>query len=103
RVGRKRPTRSNRQLGHVLGGRALLPLHDVEFDTLTLGERLVAVALNCGMMNEAVLLAAFARDEAKTLRIVEPLHGTSRTHCVTPKKIEHPTTVQNAKRACSQF
>src|SRR5678816_3423757 len=35
-------------------------------------------------MNEAVLFAVLARDEAKPLAVVEPLDGPGRTHRTTP-------------------
>src|SRR5215212_3034237 len=68
----------------VLGGRALLALHDVELDGLALGEGLEAVALNGRVMDEAVLLAVRGGDEAEALGVVEPLHGAGRTHGVAP-------------------
>src|SRR5215208_2139789 len=63
------------ELHHVLGGRALLALHDVELHPLALGQRLEAAALDGGVVDEAILLAAFRRDEAEPLGIVEPLDG----------------------------
>src|SRR6266536_2757842 len=78
-------TRQPLELGDVLSGRALLALHDVELDALAFGERLVAAALDGRMMNEAILLTILGRDEAKALRIVEPLYRAGRTHCGTPK------------------
>src|SRR5687768_13590257 len=36
------------------------------------------------MMDEAILLAITALDETEALRVVEPLHCTCRTHCLTP-------------------
>src|ERR671937_554339 len=68
------------ELLDVLGGRALLALHDVELHALALGERLEPRALDGRVMHEAVLLAVVARDEAEALRVVEPLHGAGRTH-----------------------
>eukprot|EP01012_Entosiphon_sulcatum_P048436 TRINITY_DN6691_c0_g1_i1.p1 TRINITY_DN6691_c0_g1~~TRINITY_DN6691_c0_g1_i1.p1 ORF type:complete len:125 (-),score=10.58 TRINITY_DN6691_c0_g1_i1:204-578(-) len=64
----------------VLGGGTLLALHDVELHRLTFGQRLEAVALDGRMMHEAILLAVRRGDEPETLRIVEPLHSTGRTH-----------------------
>src|SRR5262245_42869009 len=69
-------------LPDVAGLQALRTLHDLELDSLSLGERLEALSLNRGEVHEHVL-AAFLRDEAEALRIVEPLHGTRR-HCETP-------------------
>jgi hypothetical protein len=65
--GRERSLRSTTQLGHVLGGGALLSLHDIELDPLTIGEGLESIALNGGVMNEAILLSVLGRDEAKSL------------------------------------
>src|SRR6185369_15794123 len=71
---------STTQLCHVLGRRAILPLNHVELDTLAFGQRLEAAALNGGVMDEAVLLAVLTRDEAESLRVVEPLDGPGDTH-----------------------
>src|SRR5690348_3838743 len=56
-----------RDLRHVLGGRTLLSLHDLELDEVTLGERLEAVPLDRRVMNETILLSILRRDEAKPL------------------------------------
>jgi len=45
------------ELGDVFSRGALLALHDVEFNALALSQRLEAVALNGGVMNEAILLS----------------------------------------------
>ena len=50
------------QLDDVLGGGALLALHDVELDPLTFGQALEALGLDGRMVDEAVLLAALGRD-----------------------------------------
>src|SRR5689334_23100926 len=71
---------STSQLGDVFGGWTFLPLHNVELDAIALGERLEPFALNGRMVNEAVLLPVLPSDEAKTLRVVEPLHGPGGTH-----------------------
>src|SRR2546423_15407231 len=68
------------KLGDVLSRRPFLPLDDVELDALTLGEGLEAVAVDCRMMNEAILLSVLGGDEAKTLGVVEPLHFSGGTH-----------------------
>src|SRR5256885_9489040 len=44
------------ELHNVLRRRALLALHDVELDPLALGQRLEALCLDRGVVNEAVLL-----------------------------------------------
>src|SRR5688500_14011154 len=71
-------------LDDVLGGGALLALDDLELDPVAFLQRLEAVPLNRRIVNEAVLLAVLRRDEAEALRVVEPLHGTGRTHALTP-------------------
>src|ERR1700730_7229241 len=68
------------ELGDVLGRWAFLALHDVEFNALALSQRLEAVALNGGMMNEAILLSVLGGDEAKALGVVEPLYFAGGTH-----------------------
>src|ERR1700722_19052219 len=67
-------------LRHVLGGRPLLPLHNVELHRVTLGQRLEARPLDRAVMHETVLLAVVRRNETEPLRIVEPLHLTGRAH-----------------------
>src|SRR5580765_1832214 len=66
-------------LADVAGLQALRPLHDLELDPLSLGERLEALTTDCGEVHEHVL-ATLLRDETETLRVVEPLHSTRR-HC----------------------
>ena len=63
----------------VVGGFEPAMLH-----ALTLGEGAEALALDGRVMHEAILLAVVARDEAESLRVVEPLDGAGRTHCPTP-------------------
>src|SRR5688572_14144007 len=76
-----RPTRRlAAELDDVLRSRALRALNHVELHGLALGEGLESVALNGGMMHEAILLAVRGSDEAKALGVVEPLHGAGRTH-----------------------
>src|SRR5215217_8588196 len=58
-----RPTRRlAAELDDVLSGRALRALNHVELHGLALGEGLEAVALNGGVMDEAVLLAVRGSD-----------------------------------------
>src|SRR5437867_11838520 len=64
------------ELHDVLRRRALLALHDVELDPLALSQRLEALCLDRGVVNEAVLLPVLGCDETETLRVVEPLHDT---------------------------
>src|SRR5262249_460824 len=80
RIDEKGTRRSTTQLGHVLRGGAFLTLHDVELDALAFGEGLEAATLDRGVVDEAILLSLFRRDEAEGLRIVEPLDGAGRTH-----------------------
>src|SRR6516225_678398 len=60
---------------HVLRLQTFRPLLDFELDLLSLIQRLVAVALNGGEMDEHIL-ARLALNKPKTFRSVEPLHGT---------------------------
>src|ERR671925_521172 len=72
--------RGSRSLGteppDLLRCRPLLALDDVEFNGFALGERLVALALDRGMMDEAVRLTVRPADEAESLRVVEPFDRT---------------------------
>ena len=63
---------------NVLGGRTLLAVDDVEFDLLTFGQRLEALALNGAEMDEHIATVA-TLDESKTLGIIEPLYGSGLT------------------------
>ena len=67
-------------LCNVLCRWALLPFDDVEFYGIPLGKRLEAVARDCAVMDEAVLLPIVRSDEAKAFRIVEPFYLAGRTH-----------------------
>src|SRR5690349_15706341 len=69
------------ELHDVLGRRTLLALHDVELDPLSLGQRLEPLTLNRRVVDEAVLLAAFGRDEAEALGVIEPLDRAGGAHC----------------------
>ena len=71
---------SARDPGDVLGSRALLPLDQIEFNRLTLRERLESVALDGGVVDEAVALSVRRGDEAKALGVVEPLHRSGGPH-----------------------
>ena len=59
----------------VLSLRALLTLRDRELDLLALDQRLEAVTLDRAEVCEHVW-ARFLGDEAKTLGLVEPFHGS---------------------------
>src|SRR5262249_46513602 len=54
---------------------------DFELHRLTLGQGGEPLRLDRGVMAEDVLTAVILLDEAKALRLVEPLHGTS-CHCL---------------------
>src|SRR5690348_6474670 len=45
-------------------------------DLRTLGERLVAVADDAGVVHEEILARIVGRDEAEALLVAEPLHGS---------------------------
>src|SRR5690606_33916905 len=66
----------------VLCLRALRLFDPIELDTLTLGQRPEAAALDRGVMDEAILRSVLRRDEAEALRVVKPLHGSRDTHTV---------------------
>jgi hypothetical protein len=61
----------------VRGLFSLRALGDFELDLLTFFEGLEAIHLNGGEMRKQVLAAIIGCDEAESLRIVEPLDGTS--------------------------
>ena len=64
--------------------RTLRPLLYVKCNLIALVQGLEAFALDCGVVNEAVLLPVLWRDEAEALRVVEPLHCTSGAHHPSP-------------------
>jgi hypothetical protein len=59
-----------RFLALATGGRGVL-------DRLTVLKRFEPFSRDLGMMNEQILTTIVGSDEAKTLLLVEPLHGTS--------------------------
>jgi len=61
---------------HVGGRRTLRALLELERHLLTLGQRLEAAAHDGGVMHEDILAAVARGDEAKTLAVVKPLHGS---------------------------
>jgi len=63
-----------RHFGNVRGLRAFLTLNDFELNAITFSERLKAAAGNRAVVNEDVR-TAFARNEAESLRVIEPLHS----------------------------
>ncbi len=64
---------------HICRLESLRTLDDIEFDLITLGQRLEAIALDCRKMHEYVFSAVLL-DETKALGVVEPLHSTV-SHC----------------------
>src|SRR5690349_5461568 len=77
---RSRSLRSRAKPLDVLRRRSFLPLDDVEFHELALVEGLVTTALDGGVVHEAIFLTIGTADETEALRLVEPLHGTRRSH-----------------------
>src|SRR5947208_12825399 len=74
---------SNRlRFTHVRGLKSLRSTDDIELEPLAFGQRLEALALDRGVVNEHVL-ATLLLDETKTLRFVDPLHR-SVCHLQTP-------------------
>ena len=61
------------EAGYVRSLQALGALCDFEFNRLAFVQRLVAISLNCGEVDENVL-AGLALDEPKTLTRIEPLY-----------------------------
>src|SRR3982751_2428950 len=71
--------RYTRRLSGALDVARLLPLRaggDVELHLLAFLERLESGHVDGGKMREKIFAAAFRRDEAETLRVIEPLHST---------------------------
>src|SRR5512138_2327381 len=68
--------RSESDRTDVRGLETLRPLRHVELDLLALGEGAEPLRLDGGVVAEDVVAAAVLRDEAETLRVIEPLHGT---------------------------
>jgi steroid delta-isomerase-like uncharacterized protein len=61
---------------YVDGLRALVARLGLVRDLRALGERLVAVADDAGVVDEEILPALVGRDEAEALLVAEPLHGS---------------------------
>src|SRR3954451_19723071 len=55
---------------------ALVPGLGVEADARALGERLEALGVDAGVVDEQVLAGIVRRDEAEALVVVEPLDGS---------------------------
>ena len=58
--------------GYCVGLRALLAVYDVEFNLVSLFQRLVSIYLDRGVMYENIG-SVFTTDEAETFGVVEPL------------------------------
>src|SRR5579859_5575521 len=65
----------------VLRLQALGALGNFEADLLALGEGAEPLGLDGRVVAEDVLATIVLRDETKTLRVIEPLHGAGR-HCI---------------------
>src|SRR2546426_5418141 len=70
-------------LADPLGLRALGGVSNLELNLLALFERLVAISLDGGVVDENVG-AVLPRDESIALCVVEPLHPTLHHDCVPP-------------------
>src|SRR4029078_3732805 len=88
------PHVSSRSLLDVDRLRALLALALLVLDSSILLQRLEAVAGDVRVMDEEVLSTPVGRDEAVTLRVVEPLHGSG-CHRNTPP-LTHDRTGREA-------
>src|SRR5689334_17429221 len=84
-----------RGLAHILRGRTLGALHDVELHGVAFSEGLEPAACNGAVVHEAIFRAVIGCDEAEPLRVVEPLHFAGRTHSRLPER----THVEGAERA----
>ena len=62
----------------IRGLRAFLSLNDFELDSVSLSKGLEALRLDRAEVHENIR-STFARNEAKTFRVVEPLYGASDT------------------------
>jgi carbon-nitrogen hydrolase len=69
---------------HVRRARALGALLGLVGDLCALGERLVAVTDDRGVMDEQVLALVVGRDEAEALVVAEPFNGSSCHGCSLP-------------------
>ena len=79
---------------------ALLALHDLELDLLTLGQRLVAVGLDRAEVDEDVLTLV-ALDESVALLVREPLHGALSQHILLHYKKRTTARARAADRGLS--
>src|SRR3954447_26061770 len=74
------------QRGDVDGLRALVAGLGVVGDLRVLGQRLEAVGVDAGVVDEEVLATVVRRDEAEALVVVEPLDGSG-SHDVPPGRL----------------
>src|SRR4051812_18440082 len=72
--------------GDVDGLRALVAGLGVVGDLRVLGQRLEAVGVDAGVVDEEVLATVVGRDEAEALVVVEPLDGSG-SHDVPPRRL----------------
>src|SRR5258708_30538033 len=75
---RRDAKRASAGFAHVGRLRTLGTLGDLVLNLLAFREAAEALRLDCGVVDEYVLAAPVRRDEAESLRIVEPLHGPRR-------------------------
>src|SRR4051794_27854645 len=84
------------QRGDVDGLRALVAGLGVEGNLRALSQRLEAVGVDAGVVDEEVLAALVRGDEAEALVVVEPLHGSG-SHDFPPR----PMCTANAEEAAT--
>src|SRR5919202_2533182 len=86
RTGAAGCARTNLRLerGDVDGLRALFTGLGIEGHLRALGQRLEAVGVDAGVVDEEVLTALVRGDEAEALVVVEPLHGSG-CHVIPPR------------------
>src|SRR5207249_4436858 len=78
--------------------RALGPLHCLELHLVALLQRLEAAAGDGAEMDEEIVSTSVGRDEAETLRVVEPLHRSG-CHKNTSPPSTHERVEEGAKRS----
>src|SRR3954462_10395446 len=79
-------TTSRLERGDVDGLGPLVARLGVEGDPRTLSQRLEAVGVDAGVVNEEVLATVVRRDEAEALVVVEPLDGSG-SHDFPPRRM----------------
>src|SRR5215207_5656348 len=73
------------QRGHRHGPRTLVAGLGLVGDLRAFGQRLEAVAVDAGVMDEQVLATVVRRDEAEALVVAEPFDGSG-SHVVPPRR-----------------